>query len=340
MSSLSAEGPRYGTNSIDMEDLVAGTIVYGFGFAPSDTEFQRPSHLVSTVTFERMRAQHPPSGRNPLTRRPFQYLRSVPPPTDTQSGYITYRLSGDKETIQEIQEPINASTSADANAASAAASAAATAAAHNIVIGRPIPTATLAHSVRGASYGSIASSLLTGRPIETVAIRELLDYMRRVEMRLHDEREKYALMGHGHGSMNITRYETSVDLISDLEAELAYLDERLADMYADQHAAYHADGGRLGILAACFGQNNRTFLESRIRTLTREMDEIFGQHYATTHNTESLPNRYNQLRDQRQILLRELETLPRDEEGGCTISRKSRRRRNTRRRRSRANRRR
>ena len=335
-------GPRYGKNSIDAEKLVAGSIVYGYGFAPDDGKFQRPSHVISRETFERMRGYHPPHGRHPFTRRDFQYCHSDPPPTDRDSVYATYRLSGDKETLQEIREPVNA-VIGPPNASSSAATAAA-----NVLIGDPIPISTLAQSVRDASWGNIVTSVVFGTPIYTMEMRTLLRDIARLSEELEEALSNSAHQGHGHGSQNFEGYRDANTRIRDLRAALARADAEFKRLEAREIDRYVGGDGRLGVASACLGAGDRFFIKTELGLIQRRLNAIQpdvegqargwgnmvrGLDYAHEDEIAFLTRRQTNLEQQ-------LAALPREEGSGCTVSRKSRRRRNARRRRSRATRRR
>lgn len=314
------------TNAIDFEDLVAGPdFVYGYNFNSEGI----PQSFTTQVNFNRI-----VGGIHPTHGGVFRYLAGPlsANPADNLNGYKLYQIRGD-ETFVEIAPPQNA--------------AAADAAAAYVEIGPRMPIGTLAQSVRGASWGSVMSSLITGTLVETDEMRGLLDYMRSLETQLKDQREISRSMGHGHGG-SFAGAQAAADRIRELNEEIMHIDDRLATLYREQYLRYQADGGRLGILAACFGQNNRTFIESRIRTLQREIDTIrAAEHFSSYLNfgagpppeeTEAMG--ISELREQITALQQQLAALPHEEGSGCTISRKSRRRRNARRRRSRATRRR
>ena len=314
------------TNALDFEDLVPGeNIVYGYEFNAEGI----PQSFTTQENFERI-----PGGLHPTHRGPFRYL--VGPisanPAENRNGFKTYQIRGDG-TFVEIAMPQNA--------------VAAAAAAH-VEIGPRMPIGTLAQSVRGASWGSILSSLVTGRLIQTDEMRELLDIMRELDKALKDQRDVSGRMGHGHGG-SFAETQAAADRIRELNDSRTQIDDRLAELYREQYMRYRHDGGRLGILAACFGQNDSTFIESRIRTLQREIDTIRAEHFSSYLNfgagpppeeTEAMGRRISELREQITALQQQLAALPREEGVGCTVSRKSRRRRNARRRRSRATRRR
>jgi hypothetical protein len=340
-------GPRYGKNAITKVNLDKGSIVYGYGFSsPGDPDVRNPLNVVSAATFEMMRGYHPPFGRHPLTRRPFQYLRSVPPPTDKESGYVTYRLSGDKETLQEIQEPTNA-VIGPPNASSSAAAAAA-----NVAIGPPIPVSTLAQSVRDTSWHNIASSVVFGTPVYTGEMRRLLEEIAGLSRDLRDVQMHSSLQGHGHGSQNFEGYMAASTRIRNYRAALARADDQFQRLYAIERDRYVGGGGRLGVVSACLGAGDRFFLETELGLIQRRLNAIQpdveeqarGMGTMATGLWGLYEDEISGLTARQTNLRQQLAALPREEGEGCKVSRKSRQRksrqRKSRQRRSRATRRR
>lgn len=337
------------TNAIDFEDLGPG-IVYGYEFNSEGI----PQSLTTQVNFNRNKVLR--NGIHPTHRGTFRYLDGPLSrnPADNLNGYKVYQI-GEDGTLVEIAEPPDADEASENDEMYGTnevehPNASASAAAHAPVeIGPRIPIGTLAQSVRGASWGSILSSLVTGGLVETKEMRELLDRRAMAKEELEAQLKRSGELGHGHGGSNFRGEELATATITRLRDEITEIDHRLQPLYREQHLRYKADGGRLGIAAACVGQNSRTFIESRIQTLEREIATIRAEHFSSyldfgagppPEETAAMDRRIHELREQIAALQQQLAALPREEGGGCTISRKSRRRRNTRRRRSRATRRR
>jgi hypothetical protein len=351
------------TNAIDFEDLGPG-IVYGYEFNVDGI----PQSLTTQVNFNRI-----PGKKHPTHGGKFKYLagRLSTNPADNRNGYKVYRI-GEDGTLVEIAKPPDADEAAEneneayeneneemdgtTEVEHPNASTSASAAAHAHApdeIGPRIPIGTLAESVRGASWGSILSSLVTGGLVETKEMRELLDRKAKLKEELEDQLERSGLLGHGHGSSNFHGEQAAAHAITRLRRQITEIDDRLQALYREQHLRYKADGGRLGIAAACVGQNSRTFIESRIQTLEREIATIRAEHFSSyldfgagppPEETAAMNRRISGLRAQIAALQVQLRDLPREEGEGCKVSRKSRQRksrqRKSRRRRSRATRRR
>jgi hypothetical protein len=247
-------------------------------------------------------------------------------------------LSDDKESLQEIQEPTNSSSSA--------------AAAANVAIGPPIPVSTLAQSVRDTSWHNIASSVVFGTPVYTGEMRRLLEQIAGLSRDLRDVQMQSSLQGHGHGSQNFEGYMAASTRIRNLRAELARADDQFQRLYAIERDRYVGGGGRLGVVSACLGAGDRFFLETELGLIQRRLNAIqpdvleqgLGGGTMATGLGGEYEDEISDLTERQTNLRQQLAALPREEGEGCKVSRKSRQRksrqRKSRQRRSRATRRR
>ena len=226
-----------------------------------------------------------------------------------------------------------------------------------------MPRGTLASSVRSASLGSIVSSLVCGTPLYTTTIRDLETAI----SELNDRLEALRASGHGHstGGYAAASYPQNERVARQIQNRLAALTGILHREKKEESERLSAGGGRLGVLSACLGKSEISFILRELDNIRNQLDRLrpdveeqargigtMAEGIGGMHGPriEELTEAERQARQKlRAAIIRRGDENRNGGGGGggcgrngrnCTISRKSRRRRNARQQRSRKNRRR